>query len=218
MTLFPELQLLPLYSLMAAFSSDRPHHDDLEERDLWLQEVAVRIAQAGDEGLSFLIKSIPDADQARLRAIVLAFSFIPQLVAVARSRELKEILMEFLGGKNPIVIAEAIDGLNALGFTDILPNVIPFLNHHSPYVVGSVLRYLSRHYPEKARPILLESLRSTEPIVRQNAVDEIDHLGWVEAIPQLQSLVDDPDNDVRQAVQTALTNLEHGDRENPWTG
>jgi HEAT repeat protein len=87
---------------------------------------------------------------------------------------------------------------------------MPLREHPSPYVVGSVLRFLSRNHPDRARPILLEALGSGEPVVRQNAVDEIDELGYAAALPRLRRLLEDPDEDVRQAARTAVANLEEG--------
>jgi hypothetical protein len=208
MPLFPELEGMPLPGLMQSLVPDQSRLDDPAESELWLQEVAVRIAKTGQEGLTFLIHSIPGADKCRVRAILLAFAFLPAAVAKNNLGELKEILTSFLGSDEPLIVAQAIDGLKSLGFTDVLADILSLRTHPSPYVVGSDLRYLARHYPEKAKPILLESLRSPESIVRQNAIDELEELEMVEAVPQLRSLAHDPDVDVRQAAQTALANLE----------
>ena len=47
-----------------------------DERELWLQEVAIRIARAGARGVDSLLSSVPVADELRLRAILLALSFV----------------------------------------------------------------------------------------------------------------------------------------------
>jgi len=208
MALFSELEGLPLQDLLTLFSSDHRYKDDPAEKELWLQEVAVRIAKSGAEGLCFLIRSLPSADQAELRAILLSFSFLPREVVEENLETLKRILHTFLGSTHHMLIAEAIEGLNSLGLTDVIQDVRPFLAHWSPYVVGSALRYLSWHDPERAKPVLLESLNSNEPIVRQNAIDELDRLSCSEALPYIRPLLHDEDKDVRQAAQTAICNLE----------
>jgi hypothetical protein len=210
MSLFPELEDMPLHRLQEHFAADTFYNGDLAERELWLQEIAVRIAKSGAEGLSFLIRSIHNADHARLRAILLSFSFVPPPVARERRGELTDLLLAFLASEDPMLVAEAIEALNCLDVADLEQNIVPFLTHQSPYVVGSALRYFSRHYPQRAKPLLLEALRSKEPIVRQNAIDELDRLGCSEAVPYLRPLVYDEDKHVRQAAQTALADLEQG--------
>lgn len=207
MALFPELEGLTCPDLFVLFSSQSPCGIDPEERELWLEEIAVRIAKSGTEGFSFLLQNIPGADPSRLRAILLSFSFLPEEIARERMAELKKILLTCLGSEDPILLAQAVDGLNSLGVSNALERVLALLNHQSPYVVGSVLRYLSQHYPERAKPILLESLKSREPIVRQNAIDELDDLACAEAVPHLRPLLQDEDKHVRQAAETALANF-----------
>lgn len=208
MPVFFELDKLPLQALLEQFSSECPGRVDPSEKDLWFQEVAVRIARAGSEGVSFLLGSIPNLDRIRLRAVLLALSFIPKAVAEARLEELKGVLVRFLAANDPELILEAIESLNHLGAVDVTREVLPLLAHPSPYVVGSALRYLSRHHPELAKPALLGALKSNEPIVRQSAIDELDDLGCSEAVPYIRSLLEDEDMDVRQAARTALANLE----------
>jgi HEAT repeat protein len=66
---------------------------------------------------------------------------------------------------------------------------------------------MAKLHPDKAIPLLLESLESKDAIVRENAIDELDKLNIREAIPYLSKLVNDSDTNVRQAAQTALENL-----------
>lgn len=66
---------------------------------------------------------------------------------------------------------------------------------------------MAKLHPDKAIPLLLESLESKDAIVRENAIDELDELEIKEAIPYLSKLVNDPDINVRQAAETALENL-----------
>ena len=79
--------------------------------------------------------------------------------------------------------------------------------HNCPYVGGSVLRFMSKLYPREARSLLLESLQDSHYIVKESAIDEIDELNLVEAIPVLRPLLNDSSIEVRQAAETAIKNL-----------
>ena len=59
-----------------------------------------------------------------------------------------------------------------------------------------------------AKPLLYDALSSSHPIVRENAIDELDELDCKEALPRIRTLLDDPDKNVRQAAKTAIENLD----------
>jgi HEAT repeat protein len=77
-------------------------------------------------------------------------------------------------------------------------------------VVGSALRFFARCDPVRAVPLLEKALKAEEPIVRQNAVDELDEMNHTPALEKIQRLLRDPDKDVRQAARTAVEHLENG--------
>jgi HEAT repeat protein len=58
----------------------------------------------------------------------------------------------------------------------------------------------------------MAALTSKEPIVRQNAVDELDELNFSQALPAIKRLLRDKDRSVRQAARTAVRNLEEAGR------
>lgn len=209
MSFFPELDGLTTEELMRWFEAE-PSVEAVadEERVLWFQEVARKIAESGDGGLEFLIRHSADADEPRLRAILLSFCFAAKEALQTRREQLREIILPLVHDRRPLVAAEAIDSLSYLGDREAEEDLLPLLHHDSPYVVGSVLRFLSRHDSEKARPALLDALSSLAPIVRQNALDELDELGCVEALPPIRPLLNDEDEDVRQAARTAVRHLE----------
>ncbi|MGK7949974.1 MAG: HEAT repeat domain-containing protein [Xenococcaceae cyanobacterium] len=66
---------------------------------------------------------------------------------------------------------------------------------------------MSKLYPREARSLLLESLQDSHCVVRESAIDEIDELNLVEAIPVLRPLLNDSSIEVRQAAETAIKNL-----------
>src|SRR6266702_1629383 len=145
---FPELIGLELDALMSRFCSGNLDDHLLPERDFWFQEIAMSIAAHGDDGFSFLISRIPNADPDRLRAIVLSFSFLPKVIASQHLAELTAMLQVFLSHKDPIITMEAIYTTNALGIKCLQHDVEALLNHKSPFVVGGVLRYLTSLFPE----------------------------------------------------------------------
>ncbi len=53
----------------------------------------------------------------------------------------------------------------------------------------------------------MNALKSREPIVRQNAIDELDELACKEALPNIVGLLNDPDKNVRAAAQWAAAHL-----------
>jgi HEAT repeat protein len=210
MSFFPDLATRPLQALVQAFDNGPAPADAVPEEEipLWLDEVAVALAAKGDLGLDALLARLAGADEVRARAALLALAFDRAEFRMKRLPELQRLLVSFLEDPRPNVAAEAVRGLTSLGCTDTVNRLLPLLGHESPYLVGSVLAFLSRHYPEAARPALLLALRSPDPIIRQYAVDELDELGYAEALPHLRRLLADPDADVRLAAQTAVANLE----------
>lgn len=209
MPIYPEIEGLSLQDLQRLFLSNGLSRKDPTEKDLWLQELALMIAKCGSEGIAFLIQHIQASDEQRVRAIIFALSFLPESVASTTSRQVRNILITHLSSRNPWIVAEAIDSLRHLGHKDAVAEVRLLLEDESPYVVGSVIRFIASFYPEQAKPILLAFLKSKEPIVRENAVDELDELGCVEALPAIRLLLRDSDRNVRQAAETAISNLEH---------
>jgi hypothetical protein len=210
MAFFPELQERTLQELLADFDSDpsRTHGVPEDEHLLWFMEVARLLAESGELGVNLLIERIPAAEGERLRAILFGLSFANRELLERLLPRIRPVLLSYLGDQRPMLVTEAIGSLSCLGCAEDVDRILPLLHHDSPYVVGSALRFLSRHYPERAKPLLLQSLQSAESIIRQNAIDELDNLQCVEALPQLQPLLDDEDADVRQAAETAVANLE----------
>jgi hypothetical protein len=210
MALFPELAARSPEELARAFDTGPTSADTVPEEEvpLWLDEVALALAENGEPGLNALLQRVASADEQHLGAIFLAVSSVKGNVRRKYQRQLQQLLLSFLDDPRPDVVAGAVDGLTILGAKDVGDRVLPLLDHPSPYVVGSALRYLARHHPEEARPALLRALQAADPIVRQNAVDELDEMSCVEALPQLRPLLNDEDEDVRLAARTAVSNLE----------
>ena len=212
MSYFPQLDKRSLEELKNLFASGHVFSEVAEEPDLWFREIAAQIARNGEPGLDFLLRLLSSLDDIRKRAALAALSFLPQELIDERLDELKEVCLPLLNSENPFLIVESVDNLRIFCYKDVESKILPLLSHASPYVVGSALRFISCHFPTMAKPILLDALESPEPIVRQNAIDELDELGAIDALPQIRKLLDDEDEDVREAAQSAVNNLTKQDQ------
>ncbi len=208
MSFFPTLDARALPDLIALFQSDPLAHGvEPDEAGLFLDEVAVAIAKRGVDGAVFLLDYLVRADTQRAGAILLGLAFVDQDSGRRYLPRIRSVLASFLACSTPSLVAEAVGSSSALGFADMADSITPLLNHESPYVVGSVLRFLSRHFPSRARPILMNALRSPEPVVRANAIDELDNMECKEALPRIVELLNDPHENVRAAANWAAEHL-----------
>jgi HEAT repeat protein len=210
MSMFPQLRRHPPKKLRNVFVGEGKPIVPESEKELWLQEVAIRIAKSGAQGVDFLLSHVPKADELRLRAILLAMSFVTKKLSLRQRAFLCTLARGLLGDERALVVAEAVDTLSQLACGAAPESISWLLEHPSPYVVGSALRYFARHDPEKAVPLLVGALKSGQPIVRQNAVDELDEMNYTPALAKIKRLLNDPDEYVRQAAQSAIANLENG--------
>lgn len=209
MSLFPILDGKSLPELVNHFvSNPLAHGVEPNEGDLFLQEVTVKIARCGSEGAAFLLDSLMRADVSRQQAILVALGFVDKRAINELLGRLKAALALFLSNPDPQLVAKSVDCITQLGLTEMAESVTPLLNHASPFVVGSVLRFLSIRSPSQAKPILLKALESPHPIIRQNAVDELDDLDCKEALPSILVLLNDPDKNVREAAHWATEHLQ----------
>jgi HEAT repeat protein len=181
-----------------------------DEYDLWLQEVAVEIANAGSDWVRILLAFAPHADESQLRAILLALSRISENLSEDQRHSLCGLARGLLADRRPMVVAEAVDTLTSLGCPRVKESIAALRRHSSPYVRGSVLRHFARRHPRQAVPLLEKALDSKQPIVRQNAVDELDEMNYTPALAKIKRLLADPDEDVRRAARTAVEHLENG--------
>lgn len=211
MSLYPELDGLGITELLEAFH--QPARDGDEYAFAYYSEIAWRLRQHSEMGNTALWNEIGKANMEQLRAILVALTapvtVHPQFKPLGHQRllELRNLLKTCLDYTEPLIIAEAIDGLTHLGEKDVLNHVLSLRTHPSPFVRGSVLRYMARLWPERSFQLLIEALNDPQFIVRESALDELGELGRPEAIPHIQPYLADEHPDVRQAAQTAIENL-----------
>jgi hypothetical protein len=208
--LFPSLHNVKPTELMAWFLGYPSPRISKDEYEWWLQEVALAIANAGPDWAGVLLAFAPQADELQLRAILLALSCVNGTLSEKQRDVLCALARDLLADRRSLVVAEAVDTLTTLGCRRTNESLSSLLRHPSPYVRGSVLRHFARRHPKEAVPLLERALHSKEPVVRQNAVDELDEMNYTPALAKIKRLLADPDKDVRQAARTAVEHLENG--------
>ena len=198
MSLYPEIDSLSLDKLITCFHG--APLDGKQYATVYYMEVAHTIRRKmGKEGVLFLENEFDKVkDGPRLRALISALTTPPA------NKLLESRLLSFLKDKRPLVIMEAIDGLRLLKSYRAHSDIKKLFNTRSPYVRGSVLRYMSQLYPDRALPLLIKAVKDTHYIVRQGAADELGELGNAKAILYLQPLLKDKNSNVRQAASTAM--------------
>jgi HEAT repeats len=205
MSVFPELDRAEPKQLFAWFT--QRNGVPLEDEQLWLDEIAATIALSGPPGIRFLLASIPGAKENRLHAILIGLSLVADELSTRRRTEVCNVARSLLADRRPSIVAEAIDLLSQLRCVSARDEVLDLRSHASPFVVGSVLRFLARNCADEAVTILTDALSSKQSIIRQNAIDELDDLGCIGALPAIKRLQRDKDRDVRQAACAAVANL-----------
>jgi hypothetical protein len=191
-----ELEGLNLGELEQQFERDGDYSS-------FYDEVAQYIAAQGAPGLSYL-KNVVQEDQMdvpQLRAAI--WILTPQ----EEDSWYREKLQTLLQDPRELIVAEAVDGLATLKARDLRGNILQLLTHPSPYVKGSVLRYMSKLFPHEAPPMLIKALKDPHYIVRENAIDELDDLNYYQALPDIRPLLHDQHEHVREAAETAVENL-----------
>jgi HEAT repeat protein len=210
--MYEELDNLDLEQLKTEFWLTGP--DGADYAATYSGEVALRLVGKGKEGWDYLWQVIDLVDADRLPAAIFGLTVpfwqTPPVVSLdeAERQALCERLVTFLTHSNEYVIMEAVDGLRLVGATHLRDRVILLGQHASPYVRGAVLRFVAGQQPVDAIQRLLEGLQDAHFIVRGCAADALGALGNPAAIRHLRPLLHDPHPHVRQAVETAIGDLE----------
>lgn len=200
MSLYPELAALDLDELKRLFEQQK---DEEEYDDIYYEEVAQYILTWGEDGLAYLRNVVEEdrIDVFTLRAALCMLGFQPQ------GPWYREKLHALLQDTREPLIAEAVDSLAHIGARDLAQEVLRLRDHPSPYVRAGVLRYMTRLFPDEALPMLLAALKDEHPIVQENAIDELDDLGYYQAIPVIRPFLSAEQDVVREAAEWAMENL-----------
>ena len=197
MSVYPELDSLDLRGLTRCWRGSPP--DGEEYAIAYDDELAYKICNQG--GTEFLLQEVTRADLPRLAAILSHLPFNPQLQTIA-----------YLRHEQPLIVARAIDRLRfetccAPITQNLIDQVLSLRSHKDACIRGAVLRFANQIIPESAIPILLEGLKDPSYLVRMSAIDELDELPYVEAISNIQPLLNDPHEFVREAAREAIAHL-----------
>jgi HEAT repeat protein len=199
MPLFPEFESLAegdLRSLLLGEPSEGPAY-----ARAYFGELASRIA-VSPEGLEFLHKLAAESSEQRLAGI------IDGLADVSDRIGLGALLTETISSEDEYVLIATLD---AARFVRLAMPVNRerelFGAPSSDFVLAAVHRYLARMNPEDVITELVSALSHQSPIVRGNAIDELADLDYKAAAPAITRLLTDPDPQVCEAAESALTSL-----------
>jgi hypothetical protein len=166
-------------------------------------EVAQYIAAQGASGL-FYLKNVVEEDRMDVPQLRAAIWILGLQEEDPWYREKLQTLLE---DPRDLIVAEAVDGLARIKARDLRDTILQLRDHPSPYVRGSVLRYMSKLFPKEAPPMLIAALKDPHYIVKENAIDELDDLEYYQALPYIRPLLHNQHEDVLQAAETAVENL-----------
>jgi HEAT repeats len=173
---------------------------DIKDDDDFYQILAYNISQVAPD---YLPRHIGAYTGSRLRGALFGLGCSPK-----KDDKLRDLVESFLHDPDPLIVAEAIDALRNSQNKGPWKDVAPLAQHDSPYVRGAVLRYARFVLPpEGSYPTLIAALSDDDPIVVQNALDELGELGKREARPQIRPFLKSKHSDVREAAKAALEAL-----------
>src|SRR5260221_1719657 len=109
MVMFPEVRHYNVEELKELFQGIREADVPEEEKELWLGEVAIKIAKTGAKGITFLLSCISTENAQRVRAILLAMSFVEQRLSSRNRNKICDQARKLLSDKRALVVAEAVD-------------------------------------------------------------------------------------------------------------
>lgn len=201
MGIYPELENIDLKDLIDYWHITEPL-DGKKYAASYYDELAFLIVNKGRNGRLFLNEQISKTNNSnKLESILVHLSSKENPIPL-------NIFLEHLKHEFFPVISGAIEGLIIQEEIKAKNEVVKLRFHESAYVRSSVLRFMSKLYPQEAPSLLIEALQDRHEIVRQSAIDEIDELQMTDAILTLRAFLNDSSPDVRQAAETAIENLE----------
>lgn len=177
--------------LMALFFCEILGDDDFYD------VVATQLAEEHRQPLEAMLDSL---SVKRLRAGICG-------LGIVSSVESESVIKKFIDHDEPLVVAAAIDGLRRIGVAD-WSVVSSQQQHPSPFVRGAILRFAKDRLGEESLPLLLRGLDDEDPIVRENAIDELDGLVSSDSADLIRPYLDDASAHVRQAAKSLLDSID----------
>ena len=171
---------------------------EVADDDDFYDVLAYNLAKANRQRFEGELQSLSGK---RLRAAICGLG-----MAASPDNGTSDLVFRYVGDSDPFVAAAAIDALQRIGSVD-WPKIEPTLGHPSAYVRGAALRFARARLGACSLPILVEHLRDDDPIVRQNALDELDGIATPHEVPLVAFYLEDPSAEVRQAARTLLDSV-----------
>lgn len=173
-----------------------------DEYDDYYELIALALSEQGAPGIEVLERELDGRRVPQIRAALTVLE-----IHRGHDPEFVEKVEWLAGTSEPLVAGDAIRLLGFLGVTAPEELIRGKLNHPAPFIRAAMLDHLARTQPRSAYPALVRGLADSDHIVRETAVDALDDLGSTDAIASIEPLLQDPDENVRQAARTAVDNL-----------
>jgi hypothetical protein len=175
---------------------------DVADDDDFYDVLAYNLAKSHRQQVEGMLQSLSSK---RLRAAICGLG-----LAAPYDNGSGAVVSRYITHSNALVVAAAIDALQRIGSVE-WAEVKPALQHPSAYVRGAALRFARSKLGAESVPVLIEGLRDSDVIVRQNALDELDGVATSQEIPHIALCLNDPSAEVRQAAQTLLESIADSD-------
>lgn len=175
---------------------------DVADDDDFYDVLAYNLAKSHRQQVEGMLQSLSSK---RLRAAICGLG-----LAAPYDNGSGAVVSRYITHSNALVVAAAIDALQRIGSVE-WAEVKPALQHPSAYVRGAALRFARSKLGAESVPVLIEGLRDSDAIVRQNALDELDGVATSQEIPHIALCLNDPSAEVRQAAQTLLESIADSD-------
>ena len=203
MSFYPEFDNLSLDKLIELFEGEPT--GTVDDPVTFYPDVTIRIAQTGEKGLTYLESALDRDNPNRVVAAIIGLGQEPY------SSEIEKKIAQFLDDSREDVVTEAIVFFMTKHKTEYVDKILSLLSHSSPLVVGAVLLYIAKLYPDRAFPLLKRALKHVDSYIRWGACDGFEEIGKIEAVEYLKPLLDDSDEDVRAKAEKVIKFLQTGE-------
>lgn len=119
----------------------------------------------------YWLEHINSLDPMRQRAATFGLG-----LSKAPRKQLTQALMALAESQNERIASQAVDSLRRLNVRRAKALVKRLMQHTSPYVRGAAIRFMAFALESEAIPVIAPCLHDSDPIVRQNAIDELSEL------------------------------------------
>ena len=107
-------------------------------------------------------------------------------------------ILAYVASGDERVACAAIDALRRVGTEDEWRVIFPLLKHESASVRSAAIRFARAVLGDRAKEFLSNALTDPAPLVRENALDELDGLVTNDLRPIITSLLQDESPSVRE--------------------